>query len=234
MTGTENSATAIRTSGLGKRFGRQWALAHCDLEVQAGQTLLLAGANGSGKTTLLRLLAGLYRPTQGKIQIFGHDPQKELLTCRQTLSLVGHDHYLYSQLTALETVQVWSRLGSDRHTPEELSDLLEEVDLGHRQNHRVGGFSAGMKKRLTLLRTRLESPRLVLLDEPFSALDTAGQRLIEDWVRSYKEAGKTVIVASHNLPRAARLCERAMYLKQGQIIWQGAANEMVRQMGLAS
>jgi len=234
MTNTDTTTTAVRTIGLGKRFGRQWALAHCDLEVQSGQTLLLAGANGSGKTTLLRLIAGLYQPTQGEVQIFGHDPQRELMTCRETLTMVGHDHYLYSQLTAFETVQTWARLGDSRQTPDQLESLLHEVDLGHRKNHRVGGFSAGMKKRLTLLRTKLESPRLVLLDEPFSALDTAGQQLIEEWVRGYKAAGKTVIVASHNLPRAAKLCERAMYLKQGQIIWQGESSDMVRQMGLAS
>lgn len=232
MTGEDTTTIAVRTTGLGKRFGKQWALAHCDLEVGPGQTLLLAGANGSGKTTLLRLLAGLYKPTQGAIQIFGHDPQRELLTCREKLTMVGHDHYLYTQLTALETVQVWARLGNTGQSESDLERLLDEVDLGYRKNHRVGGFSAGMKKRLTLLRTKLESPRLVLLDEPFSALDTSGQQLIEDWVRGYKAAGITVIVASHNLPRAARLCDRAMYLKQGQIIWQGESKDMVQQMGL--
>ena len=79
----------------------------------------------------------------------------------------------------------------------------------------------------------MEQPKLVLLDEPFSALDTAGQQLIEEWVRGYRKAGKTVLVASHNLPRAARLCDRAVYLKEGQIIWQGRSEEMVEQMGLA-
>ena len=226
-------ALAVRTNGLGKRFGKQWALAHCDLEVQQGQTILLAGANGSGKTTLLRLLAGLYKPTQGDLQIFGHDPEKERMTCRSMLTLVGHDHYLYSQLTALETVQTWARLAGHDPAIKHLQELLDEVNLGHRKNNRVGGFSAGMKKRLTLLRTRLEEPRLVLLDEPFSALDTAGQQLIEDWVAGYREAGRTVLVASHNLPRAARLCDRAVYLKDGQIIWQGSSSEMVQQMGLA-
>lgn len=233
MTETETHTTAVRTVGLGKRFGKQWALAHCDLEVQQGETVLLAGANGSGKTTLLRLVAGLYKPTQGHLEIYGHNPQRELLTCREELTLVGHDHYLYSQLTAFETIQTWSRLGGTEHTTEQLQSLLDEVELGDRKSHRVGDFSAGMKKRLTLLRTKLEDPRLVLLDEPFSALDTAGQKLIEEWVHDYKKAGKTVLIASHNLPRAARLCERAAYLKQGQIIWQGESSQMVEQMGLA-
>jgi len=228
------NSTAVRATGLGKRFGKQWALAHCDLEVQQGESVLLAGANGSGKTTLLRLIAGLYKPTQGDLQIFGHDPHQERLTCRETLTMVGHEHYLYSQLTALETVQTWARLGGVGLSVAQLHDLLDEVELDQHANQPVGGFSAGMKKRLTLLRTKLESPRLVLLDEPFSALDTRGQKLIEDWVHGYRAQDKTVIVASHNLPRAALLCTRAVYLKQGQVIWQGDSADMVRQMGLAS
>ena len=228
-----NSQTlAVRTTGLGKRFGRQWALAHCDLAVKSGETVLLAGANGSGKTTLLRLIAGLYKPTQGELRIFGHDPQQERLTCRKTLTLVGHEHYLYSQLTALETLQVWARLGRVSKSVDELLEMLDEVDLRHRSGYRVGGFSAGMKKRLTMVRTKLEEPELVLLDEPFSALDTAGQHLVEEWVREFRTAGKTVIFASHNLPRAARLCERAIFLKEGQIIWRGAATDMLQQLGL--
>ena len=83
-----------------------------------------------------------------------------------------------------------------------------------------------MKKRLTFLRTKIEEPDLVLLDEPFSALDPAGQNLVEDWIRGYQTEGKTVLLASHNLPRAAPLCHRAVYLKKGQIIWSGPPAEM--------
>ena len=222
---------AVEATGLGKRFGRQWALAHCDLRVAPGDSVLLAGANGSGKTTLLRLVAGLYKPNEGRLRVYGHDPQEERLACRKTLSLVGHDHYLYSQMTALETVKLWSRLSTTSWSEDELMALLAEVELDYRSHYKVAGFSAGMKKRLTLLRTRIENPRLVLLDEPFSALDRAGQRLIEDWVQTFLSEGRTIMVASHNLPRAARLCDQAVYLKQGQIIWSGAADEMSKQMG---
>ena len=189
---------------------------------------------GSGKTTLLRLLAGLSKPTQGELQVFGLDPRDERLTCRSLLTLVGHDHYLYSQLTALETVQIWARLSGFDTTGDRLLELLDEVDLRHRRNQRVGGFSAGMKKRLTLLRTRLEEPQLVLLDEPFSALDTSGQQLIEHWVQGYKDDGKTVVLASHNLPRAAALCDDSVFLKEGQIIWLGKASRLVEELGLSA
>jgi ABC-2 type transport system ATP-binding protein len=204
---------AVQTTGLGKRFGRQWALAHCDLEVQPGEVLLLAGANGSGKTTLLRLIAGLYKPTQGSMSIYGMDPEQEKLACRRTLTLVGHDNYLYSQLSALEMLQVWTRLRGVELSEGQAIDLLREVDLH------------------TLLRTRLEEPRLVLLDEPFSALDASGQNLIEEWIEGYRSAGKTVVLASHNLPRSSKLCDRAILLQQGQMLWQGTGADLLNQVG---
>ncbi len=105
--------------------------------------------------------------------------------------------------------------------------LLEEVDLADRPRLAVGGFSAGMRKRLTLLRTRLENPRLVLLDEPFSSLDTSGQDLVESWVRRFREEGRAVVMASHNLPRASRVCDRSVALKGGQIVWSGSGSELL-------
>lgn len=227
----EPTTPAVRTSGLGKRFGRQWALAHCDLRVEAGEVLLLAGANGSGKTTLLRLIAGLYKPTQGSMTIYGMDPSEEKLACRRTMSLVGHDNYLYSPLTALEMIQVWTRLRGTNMGEAEAIELLREVDLHDRRDYAVGGFSAGMRKRLTLLRTRLEEPQLVLLDEPFSALDAAGQNLIEAWIEGYRSAGNTVILASHNLPRSSALCDRAVLLQEGQMLWQGSGEALLDQVG---
>jgi heme ABC exporter ATP-binding subunit CcmA len=230
---SESADIAVQTESLAKRFGRQWALAHCDLQVPQGEVLLLAGSNGSGKTTLLRLIAGLYKPTQGDLRLFGLDPGEERLACRRALTLVGHDNYLYSQLTALEMLQVWARLVGTRTRDQDLIALLAEVDLADRRDYPVGGFSAGMRKRLTLLRTKLESSRLVLLDEPFAALDADGQQLIENWVQAFRSQGKTVILASHNLPRASRLCDRAVLLREGQLVWTGSGSGLLDQVGTA-
>jgi len=222
---------AVQARGLGRRFGRHWALAHVDLDVAPGETLMLAGLNGSGKTTLLRILAGLYRPTRGTLRIMGFDIREDRAAVRRNLSMVSHDSYLYPRLTALETVRVWTRLLGCPAADPEILGLLEEVDLGHRPNTPVGGFSAGMRKRLVLLRTRLEAPRLVLLDEPFSALDTEGQQLVEDWIRDFRAAGKTVILASHSLERASRLCDRAYLLHLGQLAWHGPPGEVLQRIG---
>jgi heme exporter protein A len=221
---------AVETTGLGRRFGRHWALAHLDLAVNPGQVVLVAGANGSGKTTLLRILAGLNRPSQGRVQVFGLDPRKERLTCRGLVSLVSHHAYLYDRLRALETLRLWARLLGQPSEDDYLLSLLESVGLAHRRDFSVGGFSAGMRKRMALLRTRLEDSRLVLLDEPFSALDVSGQRLVEDWIRDYRERGVTVLIASHALERAAALCDLAVLLEQGQKVWQGRAENVFDQI----
>jgi heme ABC exporter ATP-binding subunit CcmA len=216
---------AIRTRRLGRRFGRSWALAHCDLEVAAGESLLVAGANGSGKTTLLRLLAGLLRPTVGSIELFDLDPRQRRLACRRRVSLVSHHTFLYQRLTALESLRLWSRILGERRDDRALGALLEEVGLGERSSSLVQTFSAGMRKRLTLARARLEQPDLLLLDEPFAALDVPGQRLVEGWIADGVARGVTVLLASHQLEQAAALCRRAVILDRGQIEWEGAAAE---------
>jgi heme exporter protein A len=216
---------AIQTRRLGRRFGPSWALAHCDLEVGAGESLLVAGANGSGKTTLLRLLAGLLRPTVGSIEVFGLDPRSRRLASRRRLSLISHHAFLYERLTALESLRLWARIRGGRRDDAALGALLDEVGLAERRDSQVQTFSAGMRKRLTLARARLEEPDLLLLDEPFAALDVAGQRLVERWIADSVAHGSTVVLASHQLEQAAALCRRAVVLHRGQIEWEGAADD---------
>ncbi len=226
-----DSQPALRARGLGRRFGRDWALAHVDLEVAPGETMVLAGANGSGKTTLLRLAAGLYRPSRGGIEIFGLDPQRERIECRRAMSMVSHQAYLYDRLTALETLRIWARLLGRPAADADLLPLLASVGLDRRPRLQVSGFSAGMRKRLTLLRTRLEQPRLLLLDEPFSALDVEGKRQVEDWILEAREAGAAVVMASHAVRRAGALCDRAVLLERGQIVWRGNGEGLVQRLG---
>jgi len=216
---------AIRTHRLGRRFQRSWALAHCDLEVAGGETLLVAGANGSGKTTLLRLTAGLLRPSTGSVEVFGREPRSSRLAVRRRLSLVSHHSFLYERLTAIESLRLWARITGASIEDHALIALLDEVGLAERASSPVNTFSAGMRKRLTLARTRLEEPDLLLLDEPFAALDVSGQRLVERWIRDAAARGVTVVLASHQLEQAATLCTRAIVLRRGQIEWEGPAFE---------
>ena len=172
------------------------------------------------------MAVSLLRPTVGELELFGRSLASDPFSWRRNVTLLSHASYLYEPLTALETVRLWARL-LDRSTAEaDLRTRLAEVGLEHDADNLVSGFSAGMQKRLSFARVRLEDSRLVLLDEPFAALDTAGQELVTDWIAADRRAGKTVVLASHNLERAARIADRAVLLARGQMTWQGAAREL--------
>ena len=213
---------AIRTHRLGRRFQRSWALAHCDLEVRTGEALLVAG---------------LLRPSVGDVSVFGLDPRTRRLAARRRLSLVSHHSFLYERLTALESLRLWARIrGAEDGAFDDraLAALLDEVGLAERADSAVHTFSAGMRKRLTLARTRLEEPDLLLLDEPFAALDVPGQRLVERWIQDSAARGVTVVLASHQLEQAAAICHRAIVLKRGQIEWEGKASEVAARFETAA
>ena len=212
---------AVEASGLGRRFGPVWALAHVDLEVPFGTSVWLRGSNGAGKTTLLRMLASLSTPTRGRLSVAGFDAHREREAIRREVALVSHALYLYPGLTARETLMLWMRLGNGVVKQATADELLANVGLSEAADRRVAGFSAGMRKRLALARAQLESPRVLLLDEPFSSLDTAGCDLVEDWVRAFVAGGGAVILASHDHERSLPLCETVVDLKNGQIVGSG-------------
>ena len=166
---------------------------------------LLVGANGSGKTTLLRLLAGTAAASAGDLRIFGFDRNKNRLECRRMVSMVSHENYLYDRLTAYETVRLWAKLLGYEPTDELVLSALDEVALAERAHDATMTFSAGMKKRLTLVRTKLEMPRVVLLDEPMAALDAAGKELVCRWIDDHRKIGshRGVLVAL-GLPGCSR------------------------------
>ncbi len=216
---------AIRTADLGRRFGAHWALAHVDLEIERGEVVWIRGPNGAGKTTLLRILASLCRPTRGSVEILGLDLAVAREEVRSRLALVSHSLYLYPALTARETLELWRRLsptstadGSDTGSPFATQTLLEEVGLSRAADRRVVGFSAGMRKRLALARARLEQPQVLLLDEPFSALDQEGCEAVQRWVGRFADEGGTVVMASHDPERAAAVASLRLDFDRGQLV----------------
>ncbi|MCB9777049.1 MAG: ABC transporter ATP-binding protein [Alphaproteobacteria bacterium] len=214
-------AVVVQARGLSRRFGRRWALARLDLTVHAGERLLVVGANGSGKSTLLTLLSTLLAPTEGQLSLFGLDPVRDRARVRARIGMVRHAHGLYEDLSARDNLVVRARLLG---RPVDVAGLLATVGLDDRVEP-LRSYSAGMRKRLQLACVRLEMPDLVLLDEPFSALDPAG---CADVAALVGELPGTVLIASHQVDRAAAICTRAILLDGGQLRWSGPADQAWR------
>ena len=185
----------IRARGLAKRFGAKRVLAPLDLDVGEGDFVVVTGPNGSGKTTLLRVLAGLVAPTAGELEL-GVD--------RSELGLLAHEPLVYRELSALENLELFGRLYRVPERRERIGMLLERYGLWDVRQERAGSFSRGMTQRLALCRALLHEPRLLLLDEPFNALDAEGVELLQRELGTLR-AERTVVIATHEPERLTPL-----------------------------
>jgi ABC-type multidrug transport system ATPase subunit len=185
----------IAARGLGRRFGEKRVLDGVDLDLDRGGFLLVTGPNGSGKTTLLRLIAGLLVPTAGELQVD---------VTRDRVGFLGHEPLVYRELTALENLDLYGRLYRVPERRERTGMLLERFGLWDSRNRRADTFSRGMLQRLALCRTLLHDPEVLVLDEPFSALDEEGAALLDRELAELR-AGATFVVTSHDPGRVAQL-----------------------------
>jgi heme exporter protein A len=185
----------IRARNLSRRFADKPVLKGLDLDVPRGGFVLVTGPNGSGKTTLLRLVAGLLAPTGGELQV---DLE------RGRIGLLAHEPLVYRELTALENLDLYGRLYRVPERRERVGMLLERFGLWEVRRERAGSFSRGMLQRLALCRTLLHEPELLLLDEPFSALDDEGTELLERELAELHET-RTFLVATHDPERLSPL-----------------------------
>jgi len=196
-----------------------------DLEVSAGELVALAGPNGAGKTTLLRLVGALHRATAGETEVLGLDlPEDEELVRRRTTLLPPHG-FLYEQLTGLENLRFARLMAGARPDRGELEAVLERVALVRSADERVGGYSSGMKKRLSLARLLLRPAEMVLMDEPYASLDAEGIDLVDRIIDELREAGRTILLASHRWERAIREADRLVVMERGRIAWSGPPGE---------
>jgi heme exporter protein A len=195
-------APLLRLSGVEKSFGATRVLRGVDLDVERGGFTLVTGRNGSGKTTLLRLVAGLAAPTAGELEV---DVE------RGQLGFLGHEPLVYRELTAIENLRLYARLYRVPEPRERIGMLLERFALWDARNQRAGSYSRGMLQRLALCRALLHEPELLLLDEPYSGLDTEGAELL-DRELAERRGNATFLVATHDPDRLAPLASGALAL----------------------
>ncbi|MGB1285647.1 MAG: heme ABC exporter ATP-binding protein CcmA [Aggregatilineales bacterium] len=229
------SRPIIEIENLTKAYGYLPVLKKISLEIQHGQFVTLLGANGSGKSTLLRLIAGLSPATGGTIRVGGWEIPGEAAAVRAQLGMLGHQSMLYGNLTALENLQFFARLynlSSDERATR-IPALLKEVGLSKRANSPIRTFSRGMQQRLSIARAVLHDPAILLLDEPYSGLDRDAASTLDILLQQHHAAGKTLIMTTHALERAAYLAERVIILKRGRIAYDETGVSMTG-MALAS
>ena len=192
----------IRARGLEKRYGRKRVLRGVDLDVARDETLVVTGPNGSGKTTLLRLCAGLALPSAGTLEID---------TERGRLGYLGHEPLLYRDLTALENLELYGRLYRVAERRERIGMLLERFGLWDVRGERVASYSRGMAQRLALCRVLLHDPDLLILDEPYTALDADGAALLDRELRGL-QAGRALLLSTHDPARVEPLATSRLVL----------------------
>ena len=183
----------LTARNLSKRFGTKRVFDRVDAALEPGRALLVTGPNGSGKTTLLRVLAGLAAPTSGELE----------LPHRSVIGYLGHEPLVYRELTPLENLQLFGRLYRVDERGERIGMLLERFGLWDVRHQRVGTFSRGMQQRLGLCRVLLHDPQLIVLDEPFNALDAAGAELLDATLDDLRE--RALVIATHDPDRVTRL-----------------------------
>ena len=192
----------IRARGLEKRYGRRRALAPVDVDLPRDGVLVVTGPNGSGKTTLLRLLVGLAAPTRGSLDV-GVD--------RSRLGFLAHEPLVYRQLTPMENLELYGRLYRVPERRERIGMLLERFGLWEARNERVAAYSRGMAQRLALCRTLLHEPDLLVLDEPYAALDEQGAALLDRELDGLHGL-RTIVVSTHEPRRLERLATARLAL----------------------
>lgn len=208
-------ARAVELRGISRLFEYRPALVRVDLDVERGEVLLVRGSNGAGKSTLLRVLSTALAPSEGDGSVLGWDLQSDRDEIRARVEYVGHATRLYEDLTATENLRFIARLWG-LESPR-IDDSLIEVGLEAAADLRVSAFSQGMRQRLALARIALRQPELLLLDEPFAALDAAARDALEATLTSATARNATVILVSHD-HYADAIASRTIDLTHGRIV----------------
>ncbi|RAM48740.1 MAG: ABC transporter ATP-binding protein [Hapalosiphonaceae cyanobacterium JJU2] len=225
---------AIRTNGLTKQFDRHVAVNNVDLEIYTGEVYGLIGPNGAGKTTLIRMLAAAEEPTTGEIYINGDRFLRDQSnpTLKRRLGYLPDDYPLYEELTVWDYLDYFARLYRLREPrrTKRLHEVLELIQLGNKRNSLISTLSRGMKQRLSLARTIIHEPILLLLDEPVSGLDPIARMQFREIIKVLQEAGMTILISSHVLSDLAELCTSVGIMELGYLVESASLQQLYQRL----
>jgi heme exporter protein A len=214
-----SAAAAVKVDGVWKYYGDYPALRDVNLTAAPGACLALIGRNGAGKTTLLRTIAGFTRPGKGEIAIFGTAPREA--ETRRSIGFIGHGISVYDELSALENLALFGRMYQLPDPHAAAMHWLERTGLDKVRNGLVREFSRGMRQRLAVARAFLHDPRVLLLDEPFTALDDRAIAVLQMLLREALATGKTIVMSTHQLREALELATHVALLNRGKVAFHG-------------
>ncbi len=218
----------IAVESLVKTYGAFTAVDGVSLSVERGEIHGFLGPNGAGKTTTIRMIAGLLKPSRGRISIDGHDLAREPEAAKASLGFIPDRPFIYEKLTAREFLRFHGGLYgmAPADVEERAGEMLELFELVRWQGELVESFSHGMKQRLVMCAAFLHRPRAVLVDEPMVGLDPRGARLIKDIFRHMSGRGVAILMSTHTLEVAQEMCDRISIILRGQIIARGTVDEL--------
>jgi ABC-2 type transport system ATP-binding protein len=228
-----SAGAALKINGLSKRYGERLVVDHLDLEIRRGEVFGFLGPNGAGKTTTIRMVLGLIRPTDGAVQILGHDLATNRADVLPRVGALVEQPALYNYLSGRDNLRaIGLTLGGVSEA--RIDEVLELVALMGRDNDRVKTYSLGMKQRLGVAMALLNNPELLVLDEPANGLDPAGIVEMRDLMRSLATQGKTVFISSHVLSEVRQICDRVAILNQGKLVTVSGIDALVSGHGTFS
>ena len=213
---------AVKVEGLTKSFGTRLTLRGIDLEINQGESVVIFGPNGAGKTTLLKVLATIMNPSSGKVIIAGLDTKESAEEARHLIGIVSHNTFLYGNLTAYENLDFYSRLYDVPVRQKRIHEVVEMVGMTPRLHNRVATLSRGMQQRLSIARSLLHKPSIMLLDEPETGLDRQANAMLWEIFQAEGEQKRTIVLTTHNLERGLGLAGRVLILDKGMIVYDGA------------
>ncbi|AAM32094.1 ABC transporter ATP-binding protein [Methanosarcina mazei] len=208
---------------LSKVFGKNPVLKSLDLDLEKGEFAVIFGPNGAGKTTLLKLISTLTTPTEGSVFVSGFNVVEEPEKARREIGLLSHESYLYGELSAKENLRFFGQMYGikGQKLEERISSILEDTGLVAKTDERVSTFSRGMKQRLSIARTLLHRPSILLLDEPYTGLDPGASLVFENLIKSPEFQKSTKLMVSHDLERGFKLSSRLLILNKGKFVYDG-------------
>jgi ABC-2 type transport system ATP-binding protein len=221
----------IRLTDLVKRYGGFTAVDGIDLEVPRGELFGLLGPNGAGKTTTIRMIAGILRPTSGRVEVGGFDVQRQPLEAKHRMGYIPDRPFVYDKLTGGEFLRFAAALyGQEGGAVERrMDELLELFELAPWKNELTEAYSHGMRQKLIIAGALVHRPAVIVVDEPMVGLDPKSARLLKDLFRRFVTRGGTVLMSTHTLEVAEQMCDRIAILNQGRIVAHGTMDDLRRQ-----